>query len=375
MPVTGLPTNNGLSILTSNLKDQVTKFTLYGTTSSGSDVPYDETSTYSSLSSYQMGEFDIARAYYDENGTLTFECPIPYNFENTKWVGAAGLVYVDTNGAKTLVAISSMPRFQKTSGIGGTIYFKVPILGEAGSPIFGEMSYISADEFSQKLNELHGNIEYTLGLAGLTAREQIATLEQRIQTGTVTIYNRGVISGVTATKSTNAVRNINVSAGLIFINGQRITVFDMPNTAGVPQNTTAETKYSYLYLYLDVNNNTQIDCTNLDELPPADSITLYKITIPANNTEATDPYLANCTLTDLRRIESNYPAYFSTTPQASVALNYPYPDNKYFVDLEIVSYKGILGDVFVTGKQTNGFNIYSNGLADQIVVNYKTFRR
>ena len=129
MAVSGLPTNQGISILSNELRGQVKKFCLFGTNNSGDVINFNETSTLSSLSAYLVGKFEISRAYFDDNGTLTFECPIPYDFNNTKWIGSAGLIYVDpTNGNETLVAISSMPRFQKTAGIGGTIHYKFLLL-------------------------------------------------------------------------------------------------------------------------------------------------------------------------------------------------------------------------------------------------------
>lgn len=182
MAVSGLPTNNGISILTNNLREDVKKFVLFGTANSGDTINFNETSTLSSLSGYLVGKFDISRAYFDENGTLVFECPIPYEFNNLKWIGCAGLVYVDpTNGSETLVAVSAMPRFQKTTGIGGTIHYKVPIAGEASTVIFEDMPYVTREELDVLMNEQHSISAYGLELSSLANKEIRKTLTKRIK--------------------------------------------------------------------------------------------------------------------------------------------------------------------------------------------------
>ncbi len=374
MAVSGLPTNQGVSILSNELREQVKKFCLFGTNNSGDVINFNETSTLSSLSSYLVGNFEISRAYFDDKGTLTFECPIPYDFNNTKWIGSAGLIYIDpTNGSETLVAISSMPRFQKTSGIGGTIHYKVPIAGSASTVIFEDMPYVTRQELDVVLNEQHSAVAMSLDLAAMANKEHQKTLNQRIQTGEVTIFNRGVIRGCTVVKSINATRNLSLLNGSIFMNGQMLSVFDMVNTANVPQNQTAETKYSYVFLWEDSNGEFQVDCTNLDELPPKESLTLYKVTVPANSTEATDPYLNNCALTDLRKVEENYPKILINAPFIYVPLQHDLIDTDYTIELDIVDFLGggfQLGYCYSSNRAKNGFNINLNGTADAVKVKY-----
>lgn len=376
MPITGLPTNQGIKILSSSLRGNVKKFTLYGTSSSTATVPYDENSTYSSLSSYQVFELDVARAYFDETGTLTFECPIPYSIENTsKWISACGLVFIDpTNGNKTLVAISSMPKFQKTQGIGGTILFKTPIAGTQGTIVFEDLPYATRQEIDVVLNELYSGVAIAQNQASLANIEILKTLQVRNQTGEATIYNRGVISGCVITKSTNATRNLNCSAGTIFMNGQIIAVPELLNTTYVPTNSSDVTKYCYVYLWIDTNGQVQVDATELNGSVPEYGLTLYKVTVPANSTEATDPYLANCTLSDLRRLEPQYPLYMSSQPMTYVPLTYNMLNTDYIINFEILSYRGVIGDVYINSKASNGFSICSNGPADSIKVRWHTLK-
>lgn len=374
MAVSGLPTNQGISILSNELRGQVKKFCLFGTNNSGDVINFNETSTLSTLSTFLVGKFEISRAYFDDKGTLTFECPIPYDFNNTKWIGAAGLIYVDSsNGNETLVAISSMPRFQKTAGIGGTIHYKVPIAGTASTVIFEDMPYVTRQELDVVLNEQHGVIAGALDMAAMANKENAKTLTKRFQTGEVTIYNRGIKKGCAITKSANATRNLSLGNGSLFMNGQIYSIFDMPNTAVVPQNSSAETKYSYVFLWVDNQGNFQVDCTNLDEVAPADSMVLYKVTVPANSTEATDPYLNNCALTDMRKLEPYYPNILLNAPFVYVPFKFDLLNTDYSVDLDILSFNGggfQLGYCYVENRAKNGMNINLNGTVDSVKVKY-----
>lgn len=379
MAVTGIPTNNGIEVLSTSLRENVKKFVLYGTSSSSSTVPFDETSTYSSLSEYQVFELDVARAYFDDNGTLTFECPIPYSLENTsKWISACGLVYVDSeNGNKTLVAISSMPRFQKTQGIGGTILFKTPIAGTEGTIVFEELPYVTRQEIDVVLNELYSGVIITQEQAGIANREIQKTLSIRNQTGEMLIKNRGVVRGCEISKSSDATRNLNCSSGSIFIRGQIIAIPELMNTAYVSSNPSTEEKFCYVYLWIDENGNIQADCTELGQDVPDYGLLLYKIVVPANSTEATDPYLANCTLIDQRRLEPNYPTYVTTSPAEYVPLTYNMLDDDYIVNLEILDFDGSgfnFGYVYIGGKAANGFSIYFNGTADNVKVRWHAIK-
>lgn len=374
MAVSGLPTNQGVSILSNNLREEVKKFVLFGTTNSGDIISSNETSTLSSLSSYLVGKFEISRAYFDDNGTLTFECPIPYDFNNTKWIGCAGLIHIDpTNGSETLVAVSSMPRFQKTAGIGGTIHYKVPIAGEASTVIFEDMPYVTRQELDVVLNEQYSVSAAALDQSSMANKELQKTLTKRIQTGEITIFNRGVKNGCSVSKSDTATRNLTLNNGSIFMHGQMFTIFDMVNTAHVPQNQTADTKYSYVYLWRDSNGDFQVDCTSIDELAPDDSMILYKVTIPANSTEATDPYLANCALTDMRKIESNYPKILINAPFVYVPLEFDLINTEYTVEIDVIEFEGggfQFGYCYASNRAKNGFNINLNGTADSVKVRW-----
>lgn len=374
MATIGLPTDAGLSILSSSLRENVKKFALYGTSSSDASVPIDETATTLTLSSYLIGEFYVSQAYFDDNGVLTLECPIPYEYNSTKWVSAIGLLYVDPDsGAKTLVALASTAKFQKITGVGGTFIFKVPIAGTESTPIFKQQPYITDAQFASFTNDRDGILLGALSQAALANREIEETLNVRFQTGETIVYNRGFIDGLNVIKSTNATRNVSISAGKIFFEGRILPVDELTNTANIPSNPDTTIKYCYLYAYIDDYDKIDVACTLLDASVPENGIPLYKVTVPAGNTESNDPYLTSVTFTNIGRREPNFPLCMSTSPTVYIPLRTPVVDNDYQINLEILGFSGSgfqLGYVYVGAKAANGFSIYYNGSADNVRIKW-----
>ena len=222
-------------------------------------------------------------------------------------------------------------------------------------------------------NMVVASIEKAISSAGLANREILKTLQVRIQKGEIFLPNRGVISGLNISKSSNATRNLNVSSGSFFMLGQQWSIGDMENTASVPPNNTEVTATCYVYVWIDENNNIQVDCTQLNEEIPADGLPLAQLTIPANNNETTDPYLDNVTITGIRRIEPNWPTVLQSPASAYVALQYPLLASDYSLKLEIVDYKGPKpseDSLIIESKAGNGFNIIVGCMADSLKINY-----
>jgi hypothetical protein len=209
--------------------------------------------------------------------------------------------------------------------------------------------------------------------AGLANREIEKTLNQRLQTGVATIANRGVMNGCTVTKSDSATRNLFLSAGSVFLGGRRVPVPEQENGASVPGNSSDEEKSCYAYIWIDEENLADFACTDLDVDPPDGTLTLYRIDVPAGNTEATDQYLDNCTLVDLRRVEPNWPQAVDTSPTEYVALPYDMLDEQYAVDFDIEGFEGNafqLGYVYAGDKASNGFSLYLNGAVDSVQIRW-----
>ena len=211
-----------------------------------------------------------------------------------------------------------------------------------------------------------------LDLAGLANREIQATLNKRFQTGFATIKNRGIISGCSVAKSGTATRNLSFSAGATFLFGRILPAKEQVNGASVPSNTSIEQKSCYAYLHL-AGGELQFSCTELGESVPSDGLALYRVDVPAGNTESTDPYLTSCSLVDIRRVESAFPQDMQVSPTQYVALDYEMDGTDYQVDLEVESFDGSgfqLGYFYTESKAKNGFDIYYNGTADNLSIRW-----
>jgi hypothetical protein len=212
-----------------------------------------------------------------------------------------------------------------------------------------------------------------IDLAGLASREGVKTIRRRFQTGVARITNRGVIAGCTVSKSTGAVRNLSLASGAFFMNGVEIACPAVPNGALVPANPDAASQICYAYIFLNAEGRVQFATTSFGEPVPDGGLALYRVTVPAENTGATDPNLASVTLADVRRVEAGYPVQVNSFPYASVALPYAMIDSDYAVHLDILDFKGGGNQrpmVYPGDKAGNGFKIYVQGSLDAVNVRW-----
>lgn len=201
--------------------------------------------------------------------------------------------------------------------------------------------------------------------AGIANRELQVLLTKRTQRGITTLRNTGVISGCDVTAGGTG-RLVNLSAGQVYVNGQIIPIALQISTASLAQNTGSATGYVELY----IDSTGDLKATNLDGVSPVNTMVLYRVTIPAGNTVES---LAGCTFTKTASIQAAYPVYYTAYPKVSIVLPFAMPNNDYTVRLEVTGYSGAptqLGDVFVTNKTTTGFDIVTNGTADNIGVRW-----
>lgn len=228
------------------------------------------------------------------------------------------------------------------------------------------------DEQTQNANM--GAILEAMGIAGIANREALKEHTQRKQTGVVLITNKGIISGCNVTKSAQATRNLSCSSGVIFAKGQLFPFFGETDGAAVPSNTGQSAITCYAYLYFKTDGTLEFTVTAPGERVPDDGIPLYLITIPAGNNEQNDAYLSSVSLSSVRRIETNFPTYFSTALYANVSLPYILPDANYAITLDIISIDGSgfqRGEVYPMDRNTNGFKIYYNGVADDLLIRWE----
>lgn len=213
---------------------------------------------------------------------------------------------------------------------------------------------------------------YALEQAAVANRSIRALKEQIQQEGELLIENRGVVSGCTVTKSTTAARNLHMSAGVCFANGRAYSVASGENVASVPSNigTGGATVVGYLF---PSSAGWRLAVTAIGEAVPAGAIRLYNIVIPAGNTDATDPTLANVTLTSVRRIEAGFPQYLDSPASPFVSIN-TLAAADYRVDIDVVSAVGApcdLDAVNIVSRATNGFTLELASAADNVRLRYR----
>lgn len=199
------------------------------------------------------------------------------------------------------------------------------------------------------------------------------------QQGEITIRNRGVVSGCTLTKSTSATRNLHISAGVCFVGGRTYPVVEDNNAASVPANlstTSAATVSAYLYPHSD-GQTYRLAVTAIGQPVPDNGIEIYRLTIPANSTDATDPYLASVAMTDVRRIEPNYPDLLDAPPTLSLAFARPLRGSDWRLALDVVSASGAPcrpDQIIVSNRATNGCTLTLASAADDVHIRYSIER-
>lgn len=224
-------------------------------------------------------------------------------------------------------------------------------------------------------NMSNAAIMMALDMAG-RAHDQIRAFKiARIQEGEILIINRGIVEGCTVTKSTTATRNLNLAAGACFANGRVYPVATGVNVASVPQNTGGGAVTVSVYLVL-VGSAWVPATTPIGGAVPDGAIEIYRLTIPANSTDATDPQLTNVTVTDVRRLEPGFPLYVSSPAYAYVPINW-LPDTGYQVRFDVVAATGAPCEsraIVVTSRAQNGFGIYLASAADSVTVRWHLTR-
>jgi hypothetical protein len=223
-------------------------------------------------------------------------------------------------------------------------------------------------------NAMAGAIMEALGEAGLANREMLKDRLIRRQNGVIALGNKGIISGCEVSKSTTANRNLSCAAGLAFAKGNIFPFYGESNGASVPSNNGQASMTCYAFLRQNTDNTIEFSTTALGEQPPSGSIPLYLVTVPSGNTEAGDPYLSGVTLSSVRRVEANYPTYYSTALYANVPLRYSMPDADYAIKLDVVSIDGSdmqRGLVYAGDRNVNGFKIFYNGVGDNLNIRWE----
>lgn len=216
-------------------------------------------------------------------------------------------------------------------------------------------------------------LTFALDQAAL-ANYSVKALKQQVQQeGNIIIQNRGIVSGCAAAKSVTAARNITLSGGVCFANGRSYSVGNAVNAASVPSNAGSGSVTVYAYLYQDAAGLWRVAVTPIGQAVPATGIRIYIITVPANSTDVSDPNLTGVTLTDIRRIEANFPSRLNAPAMASAVIN-DLTANDYRLDFDVVAATGAPCDntaIVVFSRATNGFTVQLASAADNVSLRWR----
>ena len=132
-----IPTQHGIDILNSELKNTVTKYRLISALTHNAP----------SESLYSFYENTIETSYYDDNGVLTFILNLPIEQHFDEYLHQ---IHVLDSGNLSVIECST-PKVALPKGIGGMVTLKAAISGEAGQVIFKHSEFVTETE----LVELH----------------------------------------------------------------------------------------------------------------------------------------------------------------------------------------------------------------------------
>jgi len=233
------------------------------------------------------------------------------------------------------------------------------------------------DKYDAAGVEMQGHIVAALKFAldqAAQANYGIKALRQQAQQeGVFTIKNRGVVSGCNVTKSDTATRNLSIDGGVCFAGGRSWSVAAGNNAASVPSNTGSGSVTVYAYLFNDSSGLWRMAVTTIGASVPDGAITIYSLTIPSGNSDATDPYLAKVTLTSVRRFEASFPKLLDSPASASPMLN-TLSANDYNLSFDVVSATGAPCDsrqIIVSSRATNGFTVLLASSADNVAIRWR----
>ena len=127
-----IPTEYGIDILNSELKDTVTKYQLIGALTLDANSE-DLSSFYSSV---------IETSYYDENGVLTFVMNLPIETHFNEYLYKINVL----DDANQVVIECDTPKIALAKGIGGIVTLKAAVTGESGEVIFKNGDFVTESE-------------------------------------------------------------------------------------------------------------------------------------------------------------------------------------------------------------------------------------
>lgn len=222
--------------------------------------------------------------------------------------------------------------------------------------------------------ELSAGLMFALGQASVANRSVEALKGHLQQEGEVFIINRGVVSGCAVTRATTSARNLNLTEGVAFMSGRMFAAPGRENAASVPVNTgqSSVTVRAFLYFH-EASRGMRLSVTPIGEDVPEYGIHIYNITIPGNSTDETDPGLEYVSITNVRRMEPDFPSNMQSPQIHSVSIN-DLSDSDYRLDIDLVSSVGEpcrSEQVQVLSRATNGFTMRAVTSSDNIILRWR----
>ena len=145
--IRGIPTNTGIHILNSQLREQVQTYALVGK-EMPKDNSLEEMLLREDLNFDEVREFifhtaSIDIGYFDEHSILTYEINL-VSINTDKYM--YGILLLDMNNQ--VIASLPTPQVILVEGVGGLMTIKLPIKGEINEVVFVSSDYVSRDEFN-----------------------------------------------------------------------------------------------------------------------------------------------------------------------------------------------------------------------------------
>ncbi len=146
-----VPTQEGLDILNSELKEKATRFCLIGATSYNNvaleNILKKDNITYSNIGKYVFHLDGIESQYFDKDSVLSFQVIVPVETDFKHYMYAVAIITDDNK----LVVLTRTPKIVPIKGVGGTFLIKTAVKGVASSIVFKKGEYITLEE----LEEIH----------------------------------------------------------------------------------------------------------------------------------------------------------------------------------------------------------------------------
>lgn len=310
--------------------------------------------------------------------------------DNPAWIVVDGAIPADEGGYNIrevgvidedgdLIAIGRFPQTYKPVLASGAFQdMIVRIILEVGdtdsvtlqvdpSAILATHSYVD-----DQTDTTRAFVQGAISDIGVIVKEQDKQKTLRHQSGTITFYNRGIRRGCDVSTSDASNRNLSLAPGSAFLYGRIMPVDADENAASVPSNDTGMPGESSAYLFLD-DGRLRLATTPLDTEAPDDVLVLTTLSIDAGSTDASDPTIDNVTLSDVARVEPEWPDVQTSPPHVQRDFDLPMETSGYELTFDVTGYEGGEHPVVSAPKGNRASNSFRANLAsaaDTVSVRY-----